>query len=280
MNDTSLITFKAISNFVSELASEFGKKHKPLRLYQRLVSQTTLSHDKAIMKHIDAFRTFCVNNRDAIISKNIGEIKQRKVQYSSRVYVDIKFILRSADAEIKEVIWKHILCISALVDPAGKAKEILKKNMEDGKAGGDETEFLTNIISKVEETVQPDADPMAAVSSIMNSGIFTDLIGGMQNGLQSGNLDIGKLLGAVQGMVGSLSSQAGDDPQTAGAMSMLNNMTSMMGNMAEQSQGDGKVNPPDIKKMMEGMTQMMGQISDSDETKIEEVEEVDPEEKK
>jgi len=266
MNDTSLITFKAISNFVTELAQVYQAKHKPLKLYQRLISKTTLSHDKAITKHIDAFRKFCITNRDAILAKDFSKFEDRKVEYSTRVYIDMNLMMKLSDKDTQSVIWKHILCISALVDPAGKAKEILRQNMDEGKAGTDETAFLTNIINKVEQNVSPDADPMSAVSSIMNSGIFTDLLGGMQSGLQSGNLDISKLLGAVTGMVSSLGEQTGDDPQAAGAMNMLNSMTSMIGNLANQG---GKVNPPDMSQMF---SQMNGAMTEKTNSRIEEVE--------
>lgn len=264
MNDTSLITFKAISNFITELSDVYGKKHKPLKLYHRLISKTTLSHDKAIKKHIDAFRTFCISNRQNIVDKTYNNFDPKKIEYSDRVYVDIKYIFKVSDEDTRDVIWSHILCISALVDPAGKAKEVLRKNMEDGKSGGHETEFLTNIINKVESNINTDADPMSAVSSIMNSGIFTDLIGGMQNGLQSGNLDISKLMGAVTSMVSSLGGEAGDDPQTAGAMNMLKNMTSMMGNMT--GGGDGKVNPPNMQEMMSTMMSGMSGMVNSTTT--------------
>lgn len=237
MNDLNLIVFNAISNFVNELGQEFRSKHKPLKLYCHLIKKTNLSHDKAILKHIECFRKFCIDNRDGIRSKNMSKLTNNLIKYSSRVYIDFKAVMEMSDKETKQVIWSHILCISALIDPAGKAKEVLRKNMEEGKTGSDETEFLTNIISKVEANVKPDADPMAAVSSIMSSGIFTDLIGGMQNGLQSGKLDIGKLLGAVQGMVSSLGNNIGDDPEAANAMGMLSNMTSMMGNMGNMMAG-------------------------------------------
>ena len=63
--DTSLVTFKAISNFTTSLEEVFGKEERPLKLYVHLISKTTLSHEKAIQKHIEAFRFFCTANRDA-----------------------------------------------------------------------------------------------------------------------------------------------------------------------------------------------------------------------
>ena len=198
--ETSLIAFKAISIFVNDLDSAYGKKHKPLKLYKRLINQTQIAHDNAIRKHLTIFYDFCVANRDALSSQDASKLVQKKIDYSDKVHIDMGFILRIADSETLPIIWKHLLTISAILDPTGKAKEILKKSAEDDKSTKDETDFLTNIISKVESTVKPDANPMEAVSSIMQSGIFTE----MMSDLGSKKLDLGKLLGAVQGMVAQL----------------------------------------------------------------------------
>ena len=252
--DTSLVCFKAISNFMLELGELFSKQQRSLKLYCRLIKKTTLSHDASIKKHIDAFKTFCITNRECIVSKNASFVSG-KIAYSQRVYIDLSDIFKLADKDTSKVIWDHLLCISALVDPAGKAKEILKENLAAGKTGGQETNFLTDIIDKVEAHVDPNANPMEAVSSIMKSGIFTDLIGGMNSGLSDGSLDLSKLMGAVQGMVGKLGEQSGGDPQADNAMNMLSSMMGNMGNMGNMGgggagSGDGM---PDLAGMMQGM---------------------------
>ena len=70
MNDNSLIIFKSITNFVSQLNENFGKSNKSLQLYNRLIEKTTVTHEKVILKHIECFQKFCVSNRNEIISKN------------------------------------------------------------------------------------------------------------------------------------------------------------------------------------------------------------------
>lgn len=249
-DDTSLIKFKAISNFTNELGETFSKKQRSLKLYCRLINKTTIVHDNSINKHIDAFRNFCISNRDAIVNKSVDKIQISKIEYSQRVFIDIVEIFKLSDKDTAKIIWEHLLCISALVDPAGKAREVLKKNLDDGKTGSQETNFLTDIINKVEEHVDPNANPMEAVSSIMKSGVFTDLIGGMNNGLSNGSLDLGKLMGAVQGMVGQLGGQADGEPNSENAMSML---TTMMGGLAGSNPGSADTNTPDLAGMMQGI---------------------------
>ena len=274
-NDTSLVCFKAISNFTSELGELFSKQQRSLKLYCRLINKTTIVHDNSIKKHIDAFKTFCIANREAIFTKSIDKMTVSKISYSQRVYIDVNDIFKLSDKDTIKIIWEHLLCISALVDPAGKARDILKKNMEAGDAGGEETNFLTDIINKVEQHVDPDANPMEAVSSIMKSGIFTDLIGGMNNGLSNGSLDLGKLMGAVQGMVGKLSEQTNSSDSTGSGSESdnpMNMLTTMIGSlsgtggqpdltglMQMMQGGGGGGDQPDIAGIMQVMMKTMGQ---------------------
>lgn len=252
MDDNNMIIFNRISTFVNELAKEFQTTHKPLKLYKHLVNKTTISHAKVIKKHISAFTDFCVKNREALLEKDLSKLKIPSIKYSTRVYIDVKAILEQAETETKSVIWDHLLCISAFVDPAGKAKDVLRKNLEEGKTGKNETDFLTNIISKAEENIGSEANPAAALSSIMNSNIFEDLTKGMQSGLSSGNLDLNKLLGGIQGMFSSLQSEMGDDPQAAGMMNMMNMLMGSIGNMGNlQNLPNLQMNPPKVEELSE-----------------------------
>lgn len=234
-----LIAFKAISDFTKELCENFTSndkdKNHSLKLYEHLLNKTTLSHDKAIKKHIDAFRLFCIENRDAIKSRNPSLMTNNKVSYSTRVYIDFSNIFKDADKDTSNIIWKHLLTISALVDPAGKAKDILKNNIDSKEAS-----FLSDIINKVESNVNPNSNPLEAISSIMSSGVFTDLVAGMNTGIQNGELDLGKLMGTVQTMCSTLSS---DIDKTSGNVSenpinMLSSLMSNMDNLGKKSGGD------------------------------------------
>jgi hypothetical protein len=136
-----------------------------------------------------------------------------------------------------------------LLDPAGKAREILKKSSsEDGNI---EANFLENIIEKVEKNVDPNANPMEAISSIMQSGVFQELVSGMGDGVQNGNLDIGKLLSTVQKMVGGL--DGGSEGE--GLDSTMNLMSTMMANL---NTGAGDSNQPGAAPDISNIMSMMG----------------------
>ena len=280
--DTSLVTFKAISNFTTSLEEVFGKDERSLKLYVHLIGKTTLSHEKAIKKHLDAFRKFSIANRDALELRDATKLVESKITYSEKVYIDISKIFRIADKETKGVIWKHLLTISALVDPTGKARQILRNSAGKNKNTATEANFLNDIISKVEKHVDPDANPMEAVSSIMQSGIFAELVGGMGNGLQDGSLDLGKLMGTVQTMVTSLSGlESGENGDGDNPMDLINTMMgSMAAGAASAGNTEGKV--PDLSNVMSMMGPMLGALTAGGgfkpqgmEAQVEEVEEDD-----
>ena len=96
------------------------------------------------------------------------------------------------------------------MDSSSKAKEILRENLKKNSKEGAETNFLAGVIDKFEKEVDTDSnDPMQAISGLMQSGMITGLINDMHQGMQSGELDIGKLMGSVQGMIGAMSDAPG-----------------------------------------------------------------------
>jgi hypothetical protein len=267
MTDSSLIIFKAIANFTNCLDEVFGEEQRSLKLYAHLINKTTIAHEKPILKHIEAFRTFCKDNRDSIEEKNHETFSNDKIIYSDRVFINVKDILKVADKDSKNIIWKHILTISALVDPAGKARQVLKETSQKNNSET-ESDFLENIISKVEENVDPNANPMEAVTSIMQSGVFQELVGGMGNGLQDGSLDLGKLMGTVQNMVTNLNDKVGEsggEGMPEETMAMMNTMMSNLQAGVDSSEStEGQQKPmPDLNNLMGMMGPMLGALNNA-----------------
>ena len=232
--------FEAIKAFVNDLGEFFAKDSHPLALYERLLNKTTLEHKEAVEKHITAFRTFCVENESSIFNKTPNFTES--IVYSPRVFIDMNDIFKFAtDEETRNAIWSHLLTITALVNPGSGALSVLKNTNSntnsafpkfEGKA--DEDDFLNNIISKVEQHVNPEAsNPQEAIASIMSSGLITDLVGSLNTGISSGKLDLNKMMSSVQKMVGNLSGEMGGVGGGSGGdnnpLSMLSSMMSMMG---------------------------------------------------
>jgi hypothetical protein len=244
--DISLVCFKAISNFTAELGELYSKKQRSLMLYNRLIKKTTVVHDKSIKKHIDAFSLFCTSNKDAIMSKSIEKIVTSRICYSQRVFIDIIDILHMSDKDTSNVIWEHLLCISALLDPSGKAREQWKENLASVKSRKGESTFLTDIFDKVKSVVDINSSPMEIISSLMKSGIFNEIVSNMKKGLSDGSLNLAELTKEIQNMVGG-------DPQTDNALKTLNTMIAGLG-------GDGTT---DLSGLIKGL---MGNLDGGGDT--------------
>jgi hypothetical protein len=191
-------------------------------------------------------------NRDAITAMNDKLINKEsyKITYSDKVSIDMKSIFLIADKDVKKVLWKHILTISAIVDPTGKAKQILLSK----KGASKEGEFISGILDKIETSVDPNGNPLDAIKGIMSSGVLTELVNGMGSGLKDGTLDIEKLINSVQGLVTGI--KGSDDDSTSPDFGKI-----MSGMMKGFGGGDGA--PPDFGKMMGAMMGGKGTSDDS-----------------
>jgi hypothetical protein len=251
MDNTSILIFKSITGFISDLNTEFGSKHKSIALYNRLLEKTGIVHIGPVHKHIECFRKFFSENVKGMEEQNPSLFLSSRISYSDRVYVDMASVLRHSSQETSSIIWKHLLTIWGLIEPTSQAKRILSESVKQSNGTDKESKFLSDIIERVEKSVNSaDVDmssPMSAVSNLMSSGVFTDLINGMQTGLSDGSLDIGKLMGSVQGMMAKMGGQPGGS-----GMPDMNAMMSMMGGMM----GGGSGGPPDINAMMSMMSGM------------------------
>jgi hypothetical protein len=202
VNDSTLLIFKAITSFIHDLNEIYGEQQKPLLLYDHLIEKTGIIHEEPIKKHIYVFKDFVTKNEDGILSKNIDKINEKMIKYSDKVYIDVYDILEKKD-ENQDCIWQHLLTLLALLNPSGQAKNLLKKEKE---TKGQEEDFLASLIDKVGQHIDPTAsNPMENMTSLMSSGVFTDLMSSMDQGIGNGSLDMHKLVGSLQTMIGSLS---------------------------------------------------------------------------
>jgi hypothetical protein len=212
-------SFRAIKSFVKDASSIYGEDFHELKLYNHILERTDdEKHKVATDKHLKVFCDFCIDQRSALLEKNIIKLEKVKIYYSTKIYIDIGGIIKVADDDTRNAIWKHLLTISALLDPAAKAKEILKNDVSN------ESNLIADIIKKVESNIDisEKANPLEAVSSLMDSDVFGDLIAGMNSKLQDGSIDLSKLLGTVEKLCSKIE---GDDGGSDGKnlFSMLKN---------------------------------------------------------
>jgi hypothetical protein len=235
--------FKLINNFVEELSNVFGQKQKGLLLYKRLLEKTGLIHDKPIIKHVEAFKTFCVNNRESIFEMDYLKIKDSKISYSDNVYIDMKTIFKMSDPSTSKVIWRHVLTISAFVDPENNTRSLLV-NAQDKQHSSDEKEIIDSFIAKIGSSVDLEKmnkdNPMETVGKLMASGVLTDSLNSLQKGLKNGSLNMGKLLATIQNTCAGLSKDgAGGGGGGGGLGAGMPDLTSMMSLMSTMNFASG-----------------------------------------
>ena len=235
IEDNNLIIFNLFSKFIHELHSSFAEKHPSLNLYNRLIEKTCVVHKKAIEKHINEIREFCVQNEESIYNKDKTTLQKNDITYSENVSIRMTDIFTTADDEETEVIWKYLLLLSAYVHPSGKAKDFLNKKKKRNGGENQENDFLKSMIDKVESNVGANDNPMESVSKILSSGVFTDLVSDMNEGIKSGNLNLGKLMGSVQEMATGAGLNPNGGASPAGNIdfeAMMGQMTGMMSQLA------------------------------------------------
>jgi hypothetical protein len=207
MQTSIVVLFKHICNFVKDIHSSFGSRCHPLTLYAHIIEQTGIMHEEPIRRHIQAFYTFVKENEKAILEKDIALLNDQCIQYSDKIFINIKEIFAFADKDDQVILWKHLMNLLALLDPSSEAKRILKQEQDlkqhNGESGNEE-KFLNDMVHKVGEFVRPDSNPNEMVQNILNSGMVNDLVNNMTNGLNEGDLDMNKMMSTVQKMMTTL----------------------------------------------------------------------------
>ena len=209
--DDTVFIFKCIVNFIHDLSEIYGSEQKSLQLYDVLMDKTGIVHQEPIKKHIQIFHEFLQTNEDAILEKDVSKFEKWDIVYSEKVYIDLKQIFNAT--EEKEVLWQHLLTLLAVLIPTSRAKQILKeekvkKQNKKDQEGTNEEDFLTNVINKVQKHIDPSntSNPTEMMNGILTSGIFTELVNDMNEGFSSGDLDMSKMMGSFQNVMGNMSS--------------------------------------------------------------------------
>jgi hypothetical protein len=225
-SDKDLATFRTIVDFVVNLHEFFGSESKnqsvrPLNLYHRLIHKLSFQDEDLILKHIDTFKTFCVKNRKSIRDRDVN-LTDNIIRFSERIYIDMKYIFKRADSDTTKVIWEYLLTISAYVDPENKTKELLQ-SLKNNKEGNFIADMIETMGSHMTEEMGDNPNPLSMLSSMMNSDLVSTMMGKMNSGLNDGDLDLGKLLGSMSGIVENVKTEIekSDDPMMKSLLSLI-----------------------------------------------------------
>jgi hypothetical protein len=209
----SSLTFESIQAFVKDLWSVFGSKQTtPLSLYKRLLFQVESDdsdQDLGINNFIQGFRIFLSNYEESLATKEtfLQIPKGTVIRYkdSQRVFIEIQKFIYKAKEDEKDIIREHLLTIAATIDPNEKtlsaleAAPVLEKFGM--KGGSKEGQFVSNIMSRAKKAMENTEadDPTTAIMGLLSSGVVTDMVKGLQGGVEDGSMDMNALLQSMQG---------------------------------------------------------------------------------
>jgi len=242
MSDSIIKSFTTILNFVKELNDCFGYKHKNIHSYYKLMKKTQIGNKVIMEKHASIFKEYCDNNSEFINKKDVSLIKNDNISFSDKVYLNIKELIIESDQETKNVIFKHLQVIYYLLNPNNDTKLALTSKSN----GKNETNFIKSFMTKIEDEFKSNQfdDPLTATMTLLQNGIFTDMMNSMTKELSSGNLDVSNLLGSVQGMMTEIKGEL--DPEEASKIPDINDMMNKFQNINPE-------NPQDIQNMVGNM---------------------------
>lgn len=221
--------FQAIREFSNDLDEMFGRKKKrsSLAMYNRLIQKIELDDEASIAKTLSGFHGFFMLNSKYVIETDaISKLPRGtiiKYGISDTICIDIQHFIYEADDETKEVIRQHLLVIYGLLNPESRkvASDELEKSINSLNIdeSTNEGKFLGNFFKGANETLantpQPD-NPMAAITGLLTSPIFTNLLAGLEQGVKSKTIDPAKMMGGLQSALGGMVAEMGKNPKGGG----------------------------------------------------------------
>jgi hypothetical protein len=224
---TTKTAYTKILCFVKDLNDLVGSKQKPVALYYHLLKKS-MSSDQTIEKHVNIFKNWLTENKEAVLAGNFKQLQQDVIEYTKdKVFINVREICTGESKSNVSAIFDHLKIIYCIIDPESTSD--IKQALVQKPAENKEEEFIDNIKNKIEQNFNDNEydNPLTATMSMLQSGIFTDIIQGMTQGVDKGEMNIDKLLGSVKGLMGGL----GDDEQQEvnGMFSMVSGMLGMQG---------------------------------------------------
>jgi len=217
-------TFKAICNFVNDLADCFAVNIHSLALYDRLLTKTTMEHTEAVDKNIELFKEFILKNKDNILSQNPRF--SNMITYSPKVFLDMNVVMNlKMDRDTSDAIWRHLSVLLVIFDPESKTQIVQSSKLSVGEEC-EEDQFLNKIINRVSEHVPQNGDPKTGLNDVLSSGLIPELVNDITSRMGSGNFDLGKMIASVEKLAGGAMSL---DPQAKNMLGMLSNFKGLSG---------------------------------------------------
>jgi len=222
---------KSAQLFVQELQSHDNLKNlKSLNYYHRIISKTTTNDEEPLAKHLVAFKSFLVPNMPAIKARNI-EFVPTSIIYSDRVFIDMAYVMRKLDDEIREVCFAHLIAIDSKMT-------VKTKSISDN-------DDINRIYSRSMDIMKgADAEsPGDVFNRLKESGFIEDI----SSDLESGKIDVVKIFQSLRETIVSKRSKVEGDPE---GDAMYNALITMLDTMIEKAEKGEAVDPADLMASM------------------------------
>ncbi len=240
--------------FVNELNKVFSDKYPNIRLYYKLMKKTPVSNTKAIEKHVQLITEYLSTNTEAIKNKSIKQLQSKNIVFTDKIFLNLTECLTNSDKETRQIIFTHLQLLLYIYNPNDELKQILQKTSSSPSTKPDESKFIDDFIGKIESQFNEKEfkDPLSAAMNMMQSGLFSEIIQNMNDGVKSGTLNPQKLLGSVQGMLGDL---------TGGSVDINNILNGQMSNLEIPNGENGENVNIDMNQMFSMVGNLMGGIT-------------------
>lgn len=215
--------FESIVAFIDDLWEEFGNETEvsPLLLYHRMTEHIKFSDTKQMEDSISGFKNFFKSHEKLVIDDKLSELPSGTIiSYggeNKKIYIEISKFIEEGTPETKSTIAEYLLSICAIINPDEKTiVETLEKKSESRKSNNDD--FAKEIMQQTSElasSVDNDADPAQAIMGLFSSGIIPNMITGIQEGVNNGNMDLNGLINGFQNQLSLVSSPQNQSPKAA-----------------------------------------------------------------
>lgn len=226
-------SFDAIKSFVDELYEGFKdgeSRTSPLTLYWRLLTLIDQQNNVAAKTLVvSGFETFFALHDASIVAETLEDIPQgTHIEYPNKkgIYIDIYKFLRPSDDDTHIIVRQHLMTISAIINPDEKKLKELERSARRNTAlsipndGSEEAQFMAGILEKARNSmsgVEMDPEnPTGAVMGMLQSGVVTDMLSGIQEGMGSGRFRYRKLATMMQTLIAGFIPDDEEEDETEG----------------------------------------------------------------
>ncbi len=200
-----------ISEFFEELKEHCDLQN--VRDYYILIDATKITNKAGILLHNKIITNYCELNSKGISEQEIKNFKHTVLKFGE-TNLNMRDVVKKLNKQDVKIFWKYMHTILMMTTRDKELKDMLKNIMSDTESkntDNNEANMIHGLMGDLKKSVRDDINsPEEALSAIMKGGFMSNILSTVKNGTDNGSINPEKLLGTVQGLIGSLSSEMGE----------------------------------------------------------------------